>query len=111
MDSTSYLLTNKDVITHLRSVANILNTHGFYILEMNHPKSVFEISKSTVNDWEMERNGVQVKIQWGAETDKFDPITQQTEVSVRLEYIDVIKRGSFRTNHLRGVSQRPSLRH
>jgi ubiquinone/menaquinone biosynthesis C-methylase UbiE len=88
MDSTSYLLTNADVIAHLRSVSKVLNSDGLYILEMNHPKSVFQISKSTVNDWEMEKDGVKVKIQWGADGDKFDPITQQTEVSVRLEYFD-----------------------
>jgi len=93
MDSTSYLLTNADVIAHLKSVAKILNPQGLYILEMSHPQSVFEMAKVTVNDWEMEKDGVKVKIQWGAEEDKFDPIKQQTEVSVRLEYEDGDNRG------------------
>jgi 2-polyprenyl-3-methyl-5-hydroxy-6-metoxy-1,4-benzoquinol methylase len=81
MDSTSYLLTNADVIAHLRSVSKVLNSNGIYILEMSHPKSVFEITQSTVNDWEMKKDDITVKIQWGKEGDKFDPITQQTEVS------------------------------
>lgn len=93
MDSTSYLLTNADVIAHLKSVAKILNPGGLYVLEMSHPKAIFEVSKVTINDWEMEKNGVKVKIQWGAEGDKFDPITQQTEVSVKLEYVDGEKVG------------------
>lgn len=93
MDSTSYLLTNADVIAHLNSVSKILNSGGLYILEMSHPKSAFEISKTTANDWEMEKDGVKVKIQWESEGDKFNPITQQTEVSVRLEYLDGEKTG------------------
>ena len=93
MDSASYLLTNEDVIQHLKSVAGILNPHGLYILEMNHPKSIFGVAKSTVNDWEMAHGDIKVKIQWGAEEDKFDPISQITNVSVRLEYSDKEKRG------------------
>jgi 2-polyprenyl-3-methyl-5-hydroxy-6-metoxy-1,4-benzoquinol methylase len=95
MDSTSYLLTNANVIDHLRSVAGILNPGGLYILEMSHPKGIFEMAKTTVNDWEMERDGVRVKIKWGAEGDEFDPITQLTNVSVKLEYTDGEKTGTI----------------
>jgi hypothetical protein len=86
MDSTSYLLTNAQVIEHLRSVAGILNPGGLYILEMSHPRSVFSIAMSTANDWEMEKDGAKVKVAWGHPDDKMDPITQLTNVSVRLEY-------------------------
>ncbi len=48
MDSTSYLLTNEQVIVHFQSVAKILNPGGLYVLEMSHPRSVFQISQSTV---------------------------------------------------------------
>lgn len=93
MDSTAYLLTNAQVIEHLRAVAASLNPGGLYVLEMNHPKSVFNVSKATVNDWEMEKDGIKVKIKWGDPHDKFDPITQITEVSVTLEYKDGDKKG------------------
>lgn len=62
MDSTSYLLTDADVIAHLRLVSKVLNSNGLYVLEI---RSVFEISKSTVNDREMEKEGIRVKSQWG----------------------------------------------
>jgi hypothetical protein len=88
MSSCSYLLTNEQMIEHLQSVAECLNPAGIYILEMDHPKSVFNISASTVNEWDMQRDGATVKMKWGAPDDKFDPITQVTEVSVRLEYED-----------------------
>jgi SAM-dependent methyltransferase len=93
MDSTAYLLTNDQVIAHLRSVAKLLNPGGLYVLEMSHPRSVFDIARSTVNDWEMNRDGVRVQIQWGSPTDVFDPITQITEGSVRLEYHDGDRHG------------------
>lgn len=93
MDSASYMLTNEDVITHLKAVAGILNPGGIYILEMNHPKDIFRVSTTTVNSWEMAKDGIQVKLQWGAKEDVFDPISQITHVSVRLEYVDGEKRG------------------
>lgn len=93
MDSVSYLLTNESVIAHLQSVAGVLNPGGIYVLEMAHPRSVFNIAASTVNDWKVERDGATVKIQWGAPTDVFDPITQTTLTSVRLEYQDGERRG------------------
>ena len=95
MDSTSYLLTNAQVIEHLQSVAKLLNPGGLYVLEMSHPKSVFEISETTVNEWEMERGEIKVKVTWGGPDDKFDPITQLTEVSVTLEYKDGNRKGTL----------------
>ncbi len=76
MDSTSYLLTNEQFVEHLKSVAGILHLHGLYILEMSHPNSIFKIAESTTTEWEMEKDGVKVKIQWGGKDDKFDTITQ-----------------------------------
>lgn len=88
MDSTSYLLTNDDVISHLQSVAEVLNPGGIYLLEMSHPKGVFAAATVTESEWEMSRDDITVKIRWRASTDIFDPITQITEVSVRLDYKD-----------------------
>ncbi len=96
MDSTSYLLTNEQVIDHLRTVAQALNPGGLYVLEMSHPKSVFDISKTTVNEWEMIRGDTKVKVTWGSADDKFDPITQLTEVSVTLDYEDGEKKGTLK---------------
>ncbi|KYG67271.1 hypothetical protein AZI86_09720 [Bdellovibrio bacteriovorus] len=96
MDSTSYLLSNEAVIEHLRSVAQILNPGGLYILEMSHPKSVFEISKSTASEWEMEKDGIKVKIQWGSPSDTFDPVSQITNVSLKMEYQDGERVGTLK---------------
>lgn len=86
MDSISYVYTNDDVITHLKSVANCLNKNGLYVLEMIHPRDVFGLVHSTKTSWEMERDGKKVKVKWGKSSDFFDPITQIINTSVSLEY-------------------------
>ncbi len=86
MDSTSYLITNDDVISHLRSVARSLNESGLYILEMSHPRDVFSVGKSASTEWDCEENDIKVSVKWGDETDVFDPITQTTNITAKLQY-------------------------
>lgn len=86
MDSTSYLLTNEDVISHLRSVARALNKDGLYLLEMSHPRDVFSVGKSASTDWTEKQDGIEVSVQWGAEGDHFDPIRQTTTVTAKLKF-------------------------
>jgi ubiquinone/menaquinone biosynthesis C-methylase UbiE len=86
MDSTSYLLTNEDVINHLRSVARHLNEDGLYLLEMSHPRDVFSVGKSSSTKWTAKQDGIEVSVQWGAEGDPFDPIKQTTMVTAKLKF-------------------------
>ena len=44
MASTGYLLTNEDMIEHLKSVGSNLNPNGVYVLEMIHPRDVFSVN-------------------------------------------------------------------
>ncbi len=86
MDSTSYLITNDDVLAHLKSVAESLNPNGIYVLEMSHPRDVFSVGKSASTEWDCEDGDTKVSIKWGDETDEFDPITQTTNVTARLQF-------------------------
>lgn len=86
MDSTSYLLTNDDVIGHLRAVARNLNEGGLYVLEMSHPRDVFAVGKSASTEWTQREGDVSVSVQWGADGDPFDPIRQITMVTASLKY-------------------------
>lgn len=43
--------------------------------------------------WEAERDGCKIKVRWGMASDIFDPITQITNVSVKLEFDDNGRRG------------------
>ncbi|MBS0287244.1 MAG: class I SAM-dependent methyltransferase [Proteobacteria bacterium] len=102
MISTSYLLTNDDMLQHLKSMASNLNPQGIYVLEMPHPIDLFAVGKHTLAQWEekweetwQERweeywehqdGDTKVSLQWGEEADPFDPITQIRTVTARLKY-------------------------
>lgn len=86
MDSSSYLLDNDSVLSHLRSVASILESQGLYILEMSHPRDVFSIGQSSLTKWEVEKNGIWTSVTWGQKGDVFDPITQITDTTVKLKF-------------------------
>ena len=86
MDSTSYLITNEDVINHLRTVAKSLTKDGLYILEMSHPRDAFKVGKSAGTEWTERQDNIEVSVQWGDKSDTFDPIKQTTTVTARLKY-------------------------
>lgn len=88
MDSTSYLLDNEAVLTHLDCVADHLNSGGIYVLEMSHPKYVFNTGEKVGTRWEMSRGHKTVETIWGAEDDEFDPITQITNTRVIVNVTD-----------------------
>ena len=65
MDSTSYLISNDDVITHLQCVARNLNDQGLYVLEMSHPRDVFSVGQSASTEWDCEQDDIKVKCSLG----------------------------------------------
>lgn len=95
MDSTSYLLTNADVIDHLRSVAKSLAIGGLYILEMSHPRDVFGVAKSASTEWSQAQDGIEVTVQWGQDGDYFDPIRQTTLTTAKLKYNSPFESGEI----------------
>jgi hypothetical protein len=44
------------------------------------------LGSSTSSKWTTEEEGFRVDMQWGAEGDAFDPITQMDEVTVKLDW-------------------------
>ena len=86
MDSTSYLITNEDVINHLQAVARTLKKDGLYLLEMSHPRDVFSVGKSASTEWTEKQDDTEVAIKWGTEGDVFDPIQQTTMVTATLKF-------------------------
>ena len=104
MDSTSYLLTNDDVIYHLRSVARALAKGGLYCLEMSHPRDVFSVGTSSSSEWTQKDGGIEVSVKWGDESDSFDPILQQTRTTATLKY-----QGPHETGEIREQSKQRSF--
>ncbi len=102
MISTSYLLTNEDMINHLNTMANNLNANGIYVLEMPHPIDMFAVGRDSLAKWQEKwddswqeiweeywehiEGDTRVSLQWGEPTDPFDPITQIRHITARLKY-------------------------
>ncbi len=95
MASTGYLLTNDDMVSHLRAVASNLTTQGIYILEMTHPRDVFAMDSSTNQEWEERHDGCAVKVKWGLPDDPFDPIQQIRYVTASLTYSTATDSGTM----------------
>lgn len=92
--SIHYLLTNDDMIQHLRTVARNLTDGGLYLFEANHPRDGFNTGTSAKNEWEIVRGGVTVYTHWGVD-EEFDPITQIAKSHV---HMDIIRNGQ-KTSH------------
>jgi len=75
MATFNLLLTNDDTIAHLRNVADNLIEGGLYIIELNHPRDIFQARSSTNYEWEIERDGIKVKTNWGSDA-TIDPLTE-----------------------------------
>lgn len=86
MDSTSYLISNEDVLQHLQAVARNLKKDGLYILEMSHPRDVFHVGKSAGTEWTEKDGDIEVSVKWGDIADTFDPIKQLTSITAKLKY-------------------------
>jgi ubiquinone/menaquinone biosynthesis C-methylase UbiE len=102
MVSTGYLLTNEDMLQHLRTIAKNLNPNGIYVLEMPHPMDLFAVGKYTLSEWERKwdekweerweekwehtEGDTHVSLQWGEDRDPFDPITQIRTVTARMKF-------------------------
>lgn len=95
MDSTSYLLTNDDVINHLNAVAKALKKDGLYFLEMSHPRDVFSVGTSASTEWTTKENDIEVSVKWGDKSDSFDPIRQVTKVTAKLNYKTNLEHGEI----------------
>jgi SAM-dependent methyltransferase len=85
MATFGLMLTNDDIVNHFRAVARNLTLGGLYIIELPHPRDVFNLESSTKNVWEMEKDGGKLSIDWASETD-FDPITEITTGEVHLTW-------------------------
>jgi hypothetical protein len=95
MASTGYLLTNDDMVNHLRAVASNLTPGGIYVLEMTHPRDVLGVGSSTIQEWEEQHDGCTVKVKWGMPDDRFDPIAQVRHVTASLSYTTATDSGTI----------------
>jgi len=83
MESLSHLVTNEQVVAHLRAVAANLLPGGIFVIEMAHPSTIWR--DNLPNSWVSEApDGTSIEILFGAADDPYDWITQQWTVTTRL---------------------------
>lgn len=71
----NFLLTNSDMVEHLRSVARALEVGGIYYLEMVHPREYTSNTPRSARSWELSRNDLQVTTEISHDN-LVDPVTQ-----------------------------------
>jgi SAM-dependent methyltransferase len=75
MATPHLLLTNDDMVAHLRAVAANLTDRGLYIMEFSHPRDTFDSGMSAQNKWTMTRDYVTVETDWASDA-IIDPLTE-----------------------------------
>lgn len=93
LGSMQHLTTNDDVISCFKSVHNLLRPGGTMVIELPHPRQTFTMVECTRNGWQVpleDETGAEygeLKITWGDDDDKFDPIRQVRDFTVALDLI------------------------
>ena len=93
-DSVDCLLTDEDVVAHLRAVAANLRPGGLYLIERAHPR---DLSPTSYGFWRYQgqRDGRRVLYLWGVNRPTFDPTTNVAVVEVEIEVEDGDVRETF----------------
>jgi SAM-dependent methyltransferase len=91
MESLSHLVTNEEVVRHLRAVSRNLLPGGIFVIEMAHPDSIWRdslpntwVSRSTDTPLFQNEPVTEVDVLFGSADDQFDWISQQWTVTTRL---------------------------
>ncbi|HSG71141.1 MAG TPA: class I SAM-dependent methyltransferase, partial [Planctomycetaceae bacterium] len=85
MATFGYLLSNRDVLTHFNTVADNLSDNGLYLIELAHPREVFN-DRCTKNQWEIEKGDQKIEIDWASDA-VFDPLTEIDKGTVRFKWM------------------------
>lgn len=78
MDTFRFLLTNDEILKHLRTVAKHLAPGGLYLTDFWVPSRWDQIG-SEIHQWEQEENGTMVRVLYLQHPDSVDPIAQTFE--------------------------------
>lgn len=95
LTSANYILTNDQMISHLRSVARVLEPGGIYMLEMNHPREYGVIAEYPAKAWEINRDDVTVHANIAFDQARIDPLRQTQAMNLSIEVIQRENEASY----------------
>jgi hypothetical protein len=76
LTSANLILTNDDMVSHLRSVAAVLDPGGIYILEMYHPREYGYNAQIPARSWEIAKGDSVVQAELKIVREDIDPLKQ-----------------------------------
>jgi SAM-dependent methyltransferase len=85
LDSISYLTSNEKFLRHLHAVSEALLPGGLYVVETDHPSSVFGFERTTESSWTVDHRGAELRVEWTSDARSFDPLTQCRRFSASFE--------------------------
>jgi SAM-dependent methyltransferase len=84
LNTANDILTNKEFVTHLKSVGAALDTGGIYILEMAHPKEISQQGQVPTRTWEINRESQIINAELRYSQERFDPINQTRDCTLQV---------------------------
>ena len=103
MDTFRFLLTNEEIIDHLREVAKHLRPGGLYVTDFWVPLKWDQLANE-IYQWEQQEDGTTVKVFYLQHPESIDPVEQTFED----ELVFVIEEGET-TKEIRGERTRTRL--
>ena len=103
MDTFRFLLTNEEILSHLRTVADLLAPGGLYLTDFWIPRQWDQIGNE-IHQWEQTVGDTMVRVFYLQHPDSVDPITQTFEDELVFE---IQKNGQ--TKEIRGGRTRTRL--
>ncbi|KAK9901276.1 hypothetical protein WJX75_003778 [Coccomyxa subellipsoidea] len=91
LGTLAHALTNDDALRWLAAAGNALRPGGLLVLELPHPADVFDGALVEGDDWELagvEEGDIDLRMEYGAPMDDFDPYTQIMQRSVAVSEAD-----------------------
>lgn len=99
MESIAHILTNDDMVNHLKEVSKNLVDGGIYIIEGTHPQFFFPDDET--NSWVSEVGNFSVKIAFGTPEDSYNSLKQTWQVSNKMK----IKHGNAPVVETKSISE------
>ena len=99
LESISHILTNEDMITHLKRISLTLNEGGIYIIEGTHPRYFFPDDEE--NRWTISNDKMEVEILFGTPDDEYNTITQVWETTTSF----TLRENGRITEHMTSMSK------
>lgn len=103
MDTFRFLLTNEDILGHLRAVAGALVSGGLYLVDFWVPRQ-WDLAGNEVHQWEQTEGDTTVRVFYVQHPESIDPVTQTFDDELVFEVHD-----GGETTEIRGGRTRTRL--